>query len=107
MIDGPPVAVMTSAPGQRVRLAFEALAGQVVSVTHRDSAGLSGPSTRAGCVGESTVLLRPDGQQLAGTVSCGLIEATRLPVDGIYIIEVAMLDVSTADLTLSLRAVPQ
>ena len=102
---GPPVAVTTSVPGQRFRVTFEGEAGRVVSLTQRDSTGQPGPSTRAGCLNESTSLLRPDGQELASTISCGLIEATRLPVGGTYTIEVGMLDSSTADLSLSLQDV--
>ena len=105
---GPPVTVTTTVPGERVRLSFEGRVGQIVSLKQQDSAGRADGSTRAGCLYEITDLLGPDGQKLATTDTCRLIEPTRLPANGTYTIEVRMDDSSsTANLTVTLYNLPQ
>jgi len=99
-VGGPPVAVTTSAPGQRAQLELEGRAGQRIGLVQRTADGATGPNTQPGCWNETTRLLRSDRQEIASTSSCAPLAPTRLPADGVYTVEVSMLDASTADLTL-------
>ncbi|HEY3058734.1 MAG TPA: hypothetical protein VGL99_07150 [Chloroflexota bacterium] len=103
---GPAVPVVTAAPGQRARLTFQGRAGQRFGLIQRNGTGSPGPSIAAGCLNETTRVLRSDGQEIATTSSCAALEPTRLPADGTYAVEVTMIDPSTADMTIELYEAP-
>ena len=94
--DSTPVTKTTTAPGQNIRLTFDAAAGQKVSLSTTVSGFSSWPAL---------YIYKPDGTVLAGPASSS-IGTTTLPVNGTYTILSDPYDTQTGTQTFTLTNVP-
>lgn len=103
--DGRPFLVSAEV-GRLVRISFSGQRGQRVSIVQRSLAGQTGPNAQAGCLGTSARLVAPDERELASADNCDFIDATALPVDGTYVVQVTASTGNRIDLTMAIHDVP-
>jgi len=95
-VDGPPVTVTTSEPGQNARVTFTGSAGQFVGLGMGSSTYLSSVTV---------ALLKPDGTTLvSNTVGSGADLDAQLPVSGTYTIFVNPSGTTTGSVTFTLSS---
>lgn len=98
VVDGPPVSVTTTAPGQNARITFTGTAGQRVGLFLSD---VTIPDS-------FVIILTPDGVPVGGSRVLppdGFVDMSELPVTGTYTIFIDPAYESVGSLTLSLKSI--
>jgi hypothetical protein len=88
-LDGTPVSVRTSGPGQHTRLVFDGQRDQAVSILIQDPATRPSGDPSPGCAGLHLQLFAAGDQPLAAVRGCRPILAAALAADGSYTVDVS------------------